>query len=132
MSDRRNGNIYQLDDLTYSDNGSSIPMELWTRHSWNDDKDIGIQQVQIDVEGGVGLVTGQGVNPVYDLQVSKDGGNSFYSVGYSSVGAIGQFTQRLIWNTLGAARDWVLKLRITDPVKRIITGASAEITNARF
>ena len=132
VSDRRNGNIYQLDDLTYSDNGSSIPMELWTRHIWNDDKYIGIQQVQIDVEGGVGLVTGQGVNPVYDLQVSKDGGNSFYSVGYSSVGAIGQFTQRLIWNTLGAARDWVLKLRITDPVKRIITGASAEITNARL
>jgi hypothetical protein len=67
-----------------------------------------------------------------DLRVSKDGGNSFYSVGFSSMGPIGEYTQRVIWNSLGAARDWVLKLRITDPVKRVITGASAEINIARF
>lgn len=132
VSDRRNGNIYELNPNVYDDNGSSIPVELVSEHIWQDDKFIGIQQIQIDVEGGVGLATGQGSNPVVQLEVSKDGGNTFFAVGYSSMGAIGKYTQRVIWRSLGAARDWVLKLRITDPVKVIITGAEAEITGASF
>ena len=132
VSDYRNGNLYKLSEATYTDNGSTFPMEIWSRHIWNDDKYIGIGQIQIDVESGSGLVTGQGSNPVMDLQVSKDGGNSFYSVGFSSMGAIGQYTTRVIWSSLGAARDWVLKLRITDPIHRVITGASAEIVGGAF
>ena len=132
VSDRRNGNIYQFDDTVYTDNGSSIPWEVTSKHIWNDDKYIGIEHLQIDVESGVGLATGQGVTPVMDLQVSKDGGNTFRSFGFASVGAVGAYTQRVIWRSLGAARDWVLKLRITDPVKRVVTGASAEITVAAF
>lgn len=132
VSDYRNGNIYQIDPTVYTDNGSSIPMEIWSKRIWNQDKYIGISQIQIDVEAGVGVVSGQGVNPQIDLQVSKDGGNTFTSVGFASVGAIGAYTQRVIWRSLGAARDWVLKLRITDPVKRIIVGATAEVTGGAF
>lgn len=132
VSDYRNGNIYQLDNSTYSDNGTTVLMEVQSKHIWNDDKYVGIKQIQIDIESGVGLVSGQGVAPVCDLQVSKDGGASYFSVGYSSLGQIGNYTQRLKWNNLGAARDWVLKFRITDPVKRVITGASAEISVAGF
>lgn len=132
LSDRTNGNIYKMDTASYSDNGNSIPVELWSKHIWQDDKYIGISQVQVDFQAGGGLVSGQGVNPLVDLQVSKDGGNSFYSVGFSSMGALGQYTTRAIWRALGSSRDWILKLRVTDPVRCVITGASAEITNARF
>lgn len=132
VSDRRNGNIYQLDEDTFSDNGSLIPMEVISKHIWNDDKYVGINSVQIDMESGVGLATGQGSIPVIDLQVSKDGGNTFTSVGFSSIGKVGQYTQRVMWRALGSARDWVLKLRITDPVKRVITGASADVTVGAF
>jgi len=109
-----------------------MPFEVTSKHIWNDDKYVGIQQIQIDIQSGVGLAGGQGSNPVMDLQVSKDGGETFTSVGFSSMGPIGEFTQRVIWNSLGAARDWVLKLRITDPVQRVITGARAEIQGASF
>ena len=109
-----------------------VAMEVISKHIWNDDKYVGIKQIQIDIESGVGVVSGQGVVPVCDLQVSKDGGFSFQSIGFSKMGAIGNYTQRLIWYNLGAARDWVLKFRITDPNKRIITGASAELSMAGF
>lgn len=132
VSDYLNGNIYAIDSNNFTDNGAILPMEVWTKHIWNDDKYIGINQMQVDIESGVGLVTGQGVNPVCDLQVSKDGGASFYSAGFSSMGTIGNYVTRMKWNSLGAARDWVLKLRITDPVKRVITGASAEIIGGGF
>ena len=132
VSDRRNGNLYQFNPSTYTDNGSLIPMEVTSKHIWRDDKYIGIEQIQIDVESGVGLATGQGEIPVLDLQVSKDGGNTFRSVGFASIGEIGEYTQRVIWRSLGAARDWVLRLRITDPVKRVITGASAQLSVSAF
>jgi hypothetical protein len=132
VSDATVGNIYEFDPTTYTDNGSLVGMEIWTKHIWNDDKYIGISDIQIDIESGVGLSTGQGSLPVMDMQVSKDGGNTFASVGFSSMGPIGEYTQRVKWRSLGSARDWVLKLRITDPVKRVITGASAELTVAGF
>jgi hypothetical protein len=132
VSDYRNGNIYYLDQTKFTDNGANVGMEVWSKHIWNDDKYIGISQIQIDVEAGPGTATGQGVNPQMDLQVSQDGGNTFYSVGFSSIGPIGDFTKRVMWDSLGAARDWVLKLRITDPVHRVITGARAEMTGGSF
>lgn len=132
VSDHRNGNIYQFSMTTYTDNGSPLPMEIQTRHIWDDDRYIGINWIQIDVQSGTGTAVGQGANPVMDLQVSKDGGNTFYSVGFSKIGPVGEYTQRVIWNSLGAARDWVLKLRVTDPVKRVITGASAEIIKGSY
>ena len=130
VSDYRNGNIYEFNPDTVTDNGSMIPFEVVSKHIWEDDKYLGIQQVQIDIESGVGTLSE--TDPVMDLLVSKDGGNTFNSVGFSEMGAIGQYTQRVIWNSLGAARDWVLKLRITDNVKRVLTGASAEIVGGSF
>lgn len=128
----QSGDIAIFDPDTYTDNDGPLVMELETKHIWNDDKYIGISQVQVDVQSGVGTVSGQGENPVVDLQVSKDGGRTFYSVGYSSMGKIGEYTQRVIWRSLGAARDWVLKLVISDPVKRVITGASCEMVGGPF
>lgn len=130
VSDYRNGNIYQYDPDSTTDNGSMIPMEVVSKHIWEDDKYLGIQQIQVDIESGVGTLTE--TDPVIDLLVSKDGGASFHSVGFSQMGAIGEHTTRVIWNSLGAARDWVLKLRITDSVRRVLTGASAMVTGGSF
>ena len=132
VSDYQTGNIYEINPSTYADNSSNFGMEVWSKHIWNDDKYIGISQVQIDIESGSGTTTGQGVNPVMDLQVSKDGGQSFFSVGFSSMGPIGNYTTRCIWRGLGSARDWVLKLRVTDPIHRVVTGATAELTGWSF
>ena len=132
LSDYSTGTIYELDPNAYDDTGNTFGMEVWSKHIWNDDKYIGINQIQIDIESGSGTATGQGVNPVMDLQVSKDGGQSFYSVGFSSMGPIGNYTTRCIWRSLGAARDWVLKLRITDPIHRVVTGATADLTGWSF
>lgn len=130
VSDYRNGNIYRIDNTVYENAGEVLPFEVTSKHIWEDDKYIGISQIQIDVQSGVGTATGQGSNPVMDLQVSKDAGHSFTSIGYSSVGRVGEYTQRVIWRRLGMARDWVLRLRITDPVFRVVTGASAELEMA--
>jgi hypothetical protein len=130
VSDRRNGNIYVFDSKVFDDNGEVFAMEVTSKHLWNDDKYISVDSIQVDMEQGVGTDTGQGSNPVIELLVSKNGGTHFDSIGFASVGKVGEYTQRVIWRSLGSARDWVFKLRITDPVKRVITGASAEVEMA--
>lgn len=132
VTDYRNGKIYKLDPNVYTNNGDVLPMEVTSRHVWNDDKSVGIQQVQVDIQGGVGLATGQGSNPQIMLFVSKDGGNTFVPTAWASMGKVGEYTHRAIWRNLGESKDWVLRLRITDPVKRVITGASAEIIGGSF
>ena len=132
IADRSTGAIYQFSTEAFEDAGDPLVREVWTRRIWNNNRYIGINWIQIDVESGTGTISGQGANPVLDLQVSKDGGNTFYSVGYSSIGEIGHYTQRVFWSSLGAARDWVLKLRITDPAKIVITNAVAQMVGGPF
>jgi hypothetical protein len=130
VSDYRNGNIYKIDPSNFTDNGTPFASEVTSKHIWDDDKYLSIPSIQVDFEQGTGPPGPP--PPVVDLQVSKDGGNSFTSIGFSSIGMVGQYTQRVIWRRLGRARDWVLKLRVTDPVKRVITGASAIVVPGTF
>ena len=57
------------------------------------------------------------------LQVSKDNGHNWGNEMWVGIGAIGAFLTRAIWRRLGSAYDWTFKLRITDPVKVVITSA---------
>jgi hypothetical protein len=132
VSDRLTGAIWEFSETAYDDDGDELVRMVQSQHIWNDDKYIGISRIQVDFEQGVGTATGQGADPVVDLQVSKDGGNTFTSVGFSGLGRTGEYTWRSTWNSLGAARDWVFRLVVSDPVKVVITGATAEITGASF
>lgn len=65
----------------------------------------------------------QGANPLITLWISRDGGRT-YSGGYTtSFGAIGKYKTRARFSRLGYAFDWTFKIRITDPVKRVLIGS---------
>jgi Phage stabilisation protein len=124
VTDNSNGNLYRLNPLSYTDNGDPIVMELISRHISKDDARITIDKLQLDMETGVGLATGQGSNPQIMLSISKDGGHEYLTTIWTSFGAIGNYLTRAIWWSLGQSRDWTFKFRITDPVKRVIFGSS--------
>ncbi len=83
------------------------------------------------MNSGSGLTTGQGSDPQAMLQISKDNGNSWGVELWRDIGAIGNYTQRVIWRRLGMARDWVFKLRITDPIPVHITGTVLKARRAK-
>lgn len=126
VTDYEEGLVYVLDEDVYTDNGSAIVRQLITRHqsTGNTSK---ITQLWLEMEGGVGLVSGQGSDPQVMLQVSRDGGHTWGSEQWRSFGAIGQYKARAVWNSLGCARDWVFKFRITDPVKVVMVGAWGKV-----
>jgi hypothetical protein len=121
VSDYENGNLYRLSADAYTDNGSPIALEIITRHVSSEDKDLIIDSLELDMEYGVGLATGQGVDPQIMLSVSRDGGHTYGNEVWKSFGRVGLYKQRAVWRRLGSAYDWTFKWRITDPVKRVIT-----------
>lgn len=131
VTDYQNGNLYRLEPESYTDNGSPIYMELISRHIARDDVRITIDKLQLDMETGVGLISGQGENPQIMMSVSKDGGHTYGTEQWSTFGAIGTYRTRAIWRRLGQARDWTFKFRISDPVKRVIFDSSIDMRDAR-
>jgi hypothetical protein len=126
VADYANGNIYTLSPDTYTDNGTPIVREIVTKHVSNSYHQTAIHALQLDFETGVGTITGQGENPQAMLQVSRDNGHTWGNERWVSMGAIGKYKTRAKWNRLGSARDFVFKVRVTDPVKFVLTGGSID------
>jgi hypothetical protein len=134
VGDYANGNVYAFDLDVYADNGAA---QKWLR-SWralpsdtNDLKRTTQHCLQLDCETGVGLATGQGSDPQVALRWSDDGGHTWSSEHWRSMGAIGQFGRRTIWRRLGMTtkiRDRVYEISGTDPVKIAIVGAELSVT----
>lgn len=125
VSDYSTGKIYRVDSSVYTENGDDIELELISRHLVDDDNVFSASSVEIAMETGVGLETGQGSNPQAMFSVSKDGGHSFGTERWCSIGEIGQYQKRVRWRRpFGRGRDIVCKFRITDPIPRRIVAAN--------
>jgi hypothetical protein len=58
------------------------------------------------------------------LRWSNDGGSTWSSEYWVTIGSMGRFKNRAIWRRLGMARDRVFEVVITDPVKAVIVSAN--------
>lgn len=88
---------------------------------------LSMSRVEIEAETGVGLTVGQGRDPAAMLEWSDDGGRTWSSEHWSTLGAIGAYRRRCRWYRLGQFRERYLRLTIADPVRVAILGASAEM-----
>lgn len=123
VGDYENGNIYEYDLDTYSDNGNPLPA---IRACSTLQSGLEFQRntsFRLDMDTGVGLTTGQGSDPQAMLRWSKDGGKTWSSSIWRTFGAIGDYTKRCIWHRVGGGERTVFEVTITDPVKRNIVGA---------
>lgn len=119
-----NGKLYRFDDQTYADGDTHMPRAFVTRHFWKDHDRLTVDALRVDFETGVGLVTGQGDDPQIMLSISRDNGKTWGNEYWTTLGAIGNYYTRAEWRRLGSGRDFLFKIRITDPVKFAISGMS--------
>lgn len=70
---------------------------------------------QLVLQAGIGTTTGQGSNPQVMRRVSRDGGFTFGSEEWRSVGRIGQRNARVLYYLNGQARNRVEEFIVTDP-----------------
>lgn len=80
------------------------------------DKKTQIPGLQLDLEAGLGLTSGQGSDPRVSLRMSKDGSKTWGNERYRSAGTQGQYTKRVIWRRCGQGWKMVPEIVVSDPI----------------
>jgi hypothetical protein len=128
VGDYSNGKIYKLDPMNYTDDGQQVRRLRRAPHLVADFQREYFDELQIQFQPGVGNSTGEGVNPQAMLRWSDDGGSTWSTEHWTSIGLIGRYKNRAIWRRLGTARDRVFEVSLTDPVKAVIVSANLKIS----
>jgi hypothetical protein len=116
VTDRTNGNIYELSLNFQDDNGDEQIRERISPHYQDEKRLMSYSTFELDMEYAVGLTTGQGSDPQIMMQYSDDGGRNWSNELWQTIGKQGVYTNRVIWRQLGRGRDRVFKVRVSDPV----------------
>lgn len=86
-----------------------------------------MSRLWLDVETGVGLTTGQGVNPELLVSVSTDGGRSFTNEKDVLLGRAGEGNTKVKYDLMKSFKSLYVKIRCSDPVYLSLFGAQIEV-----
>lgn len=127
IGDAYDGVISKIDWDAYTERGNTIQALLHSVPLHKDRARIFLSKLEVDMETGVGLNTGQGSDPQVMLRYSRDGGRTWSAQQPPrSLGKIGEYLKRLRWLALGQARSWTFELTISDPIRRVFIAAHAD------
>lgn len=85
------------------------------------------RQLQIDLQAGVGLSSGQGEDPLLMLRYSDDGGHTWSDIITVSAGRQGKTRARAMFRRLGRSRDRVFEVSVSDPVPWFLIDAYLDV-----
>lgn len=121
------GNLYELQADTFTEAGAGIVREVTTPQLSQDGRRCFMSRLELEIQAGVGLVTGQGSDPIVMESHSDDGGQTWSEARNAGMGQIGQTTYRAVWHALGSYRQRMFKFRVSDPVEVVFLKAHADI-----
>lgn len=115
--DRSTGTVYRMGvDLTSDVDGAVLRRMRRAPHLFNENKQVFFDRLEVHLETGLGLSSGQGSDPQAMLRWSNDGGQTWGSERWVSAGIEGAYSARVKWHKLGMARDRVFELVVSDPI----------------
>ena len=118
VGDWENGNIYELDLDTYTDNGAEIVRIKSFQHMSADGVRQFFKRLVLDMQAGV---TGN-----VSLRWSDDGGFTWSALLTVSLGLIGEFSNKPCFNRLGMGRDRVFEVSTSANARIVLQGAFVE------
>lgn len=129
VSDRRNGNIYELDFDTYTDNGDVIQRQRDTISInggafGQEGARVFMDKLELIIETGTSLVTSESK---IIMQYSDDNGRSWSTERWLPIGQQGEYRHKLWWFGLGEFYNRQFRFRMSDPIKWVLISASADV-----
>lgn len=131
VGDVSSNRIGYLSPTTYADWGTTQRMEWTYQPVYAEANRAFHDRLEVVMETGVGLTTGQGSDPEIMMDVSDDGGRTWQALPNKKIGKIGEHNQRVFWNQLGSSYDRVYRGAISDPVKVTLIDTQLEARGAR-
>lgn len=126
VGDFDNGNIYELSLDVYVDDVYPIVREFTSQHTVTGKRAF-YSLIELRMESGVGLSNGQGSDPLINLSTSEDNGRVWGSERQARIGALGEYLTRIYWTRCGSGFSKSFRVRMSDPVKVVMTGARMEV-----
>lgn len=124
----RDGKIYLMSHDYLTDNGVNITRLRRIQPVSNDFRMTTIHALEIKFNTGLAPVTGDGSDPVVMLRYSWDSGYTWSNEIERSLGGEGEYAKRVTWNRLGSANEWVIEIKITDPIDVSINDATVKLS----
>jgi len=133
VEDYSNGNLYELDFDTYTENANAIvrlrdSAPLHGGLFGAPGRTLFMNKLEIILETGVGINgSGQGSDPVIMVSFSDDGGKTFSTETWGSIGKLGEFQWKVELFCLGSFTSRIIRIKTSDPVYYSIVDASVDI-----
>lgn len=121
------GNLYELVADQYTESETGIVREATSTQVSHDGRRAFMSRLELDIEAGVGLVSGQGSNPLVMAAWSDDGGKTWTNPRTAQMGPAGHNRFRAVWHACGSYRNRIIRFRVSDPVKTVFLGAWADV-----
>lgn len=128
------GQIGYLDPNVATEYGNTVPCTLVGPPIFDKDQyKLFFDMFSIDMEFGVGTVSGVDNNPQIVMDYSDDGGRTFtVPIAPRGMGVLGDYVRRAFWKRMGQSRQRVYRVRMTNNVRRRVITAYATIRKGRF
>ena len=135
VADESNGKFYKLDLDTFTNNGETIKRTRITKSISGElvgtrGKRIQTSRIELIMETGLGLLSGQGENPRIMIEASYDGGKTWTSGSWARTGRLGEHVLRVEWFNLKSFYDAILRITTTDPVSYSVYGGAVDLRRA--
>lgn len=129
VADRRNGNIYEMDFDTFTDNGETIQHQRDTisvngRTFGRAGAKVFMDRLELIIETGTSLVTAESQ---IIMQFSDDNGRSFSSERFLPIGQQGEFRHKLEWFGLGFFYNRMFRFTMSDNIKWVLISAHVDV-----
>lgn len=121
VGDYSSGRIGALDHAMLSEWNEVLRSSCTAPAIAEENREMFHAMLELQFEQGVG--TTAVTDPQVMLDWSDDGGRTWSSEHWRSLGAMGNFKSRAVWRRLGRARDRVYRFAITDRVRRTLIQA---------
>lgn len=131
VGDAYSGAVGYFDPNTYTEVGALQRAEWTYQPVYAEGRLAFHKRLEVILETGVGLTTGQGSDPEMMMAYSDDGGITFTNLPNRSIGPLGHYKDRAIWNGLGSAPQRVYRGAISDPVKVVISDTQVDVVGGR-
>jgi len=124
VGDSTSNKLGALSATTYTEWDEPVTMLATCNVPEQDGKPVFAPMLELMFERGVGLLSGQGSDPQVMMRQSLDGGFSWTSERWRSLGKTGEYLARALWARMGRARQRVIEFSVSDPVRRALSYAN--------
>jgi hypothetical protein len=117
VGDRATGQLSLMDGSYQTEaDGSVIRRMRIAPAVFNENRQIPHRRLDVILESGLGVISGQGSNPLLEVSASDDGGKTYFPARSGSAGAIGAYQTLVRFTRFAVPRNRVYKFVMTDPV----------------